>query len=415
MTRLFLTLPDPLPENLVDVAWRLPGAVTKNPTAKNSTAATHGVAATPAVLPAAAEIWLVLPASRVLLTSLALSRRALRQLRGALGNALEDQLMLDPALVHVALGKTQVDAVNPVAVVEIAWLEQALALCRQHGIEPYGAIPETLLWQGDGATAGQWSARWQGAAGFVRTGASAGFALDDGDAETPPLALQLALTEARRNGRSPECIALEAAVEVSAEAWSHKLGCPVQLQVLQADPLPPVLNLLQGAYAARRHGWVFDLAGNLNLSNKHLGKMKLVAGVLLAALGVHVLATLADWGRLANENKQLRGEMRQVFQAAFPQTRAIVDPTLQMQRQLADLRRAQGYAETGDFLHALNAVSTQVSGVAGMQYDNARLTLLQPRATDLDGLRSALQSQGYLLSTAGDPDNRTVSLERSPK
>jgi type II secretory pathway component PulL len=187
----------------------------------------------------------------------------------------------------------------------------------------------------------------------------------------------------------------------------------VQLQTLQADPLPPALNLLQGPYASRRRGsrgWFVDLAGSAQF-----GKFRLAASLLVAALGVHVLATLADWGRLVYENKQLRGEMRQVFQATFPQTRAIVDPTLQMRRQLADLRRAHGYADTGDFLHALNALSGQVGGVNGMQYENARLTLLQPRATDLDGLRNTLQSQGYRLSIAGDPDRRTVILERSPQ
>lgn len=403
MIRLFITLSDPLPEQLSDVAWRLQGG---------ANAAEQGVAATTGDLPRADEIWLALPAGRVLLSSLALSRKALRQLQGALSNALEDKLMLDPALVHVALGKPQADAVNPVAAIEIAWLEQTLALCRQHGIEPYGAIPETLLWQGD-APAGQWCARWTNQAGFVRTGASAGFALDDGDVETPPLALQLALAEARRNGNLPDSIALASDVAVDVAAWSRKLECPVQLQTLQADPLPPALNLLQGPYASRRRGsrgWFVDLAGSAQI-----GKFRLAAGLLAAALGVHVLATLADWGRLAYENKQLRGEMRQVFQATFPQTRAIVDPTLQMRRQLADLRRAHGYADTGDFLHGLNALSGQVGGVNGMQYENARLTLLQPRATDLDGLRNTLQSQGYRLSIAGDPDRRTVILERSPQ
>lgn len=403
MIRLFITLSDPLPEQLSDVVWRLQGG---------ANAAEQGVAATTGDLPRADEIWLALPAGRVLLSSLALSRKALRQLQGALSNALEDKLMLDPALVHVALGKPQADAVNPVAAIEIAWLEQALALCRGHGIEPYGAIPETLLWQGD-APAGQWCARWTNQAGFVRTGASAGFALDDGDAETPPLALQLALAEARRNGNLPDSIALATDVAVDVAAWARKLECPVQLQTLQADPLPPALNLLQGPYASRRRGsrgWFVDLAGSAQI-----GKFRLAAGLLAAALGVHVLATLADWGRLVYENKQLRGEMRQVFQATFPQTRAIVDPTLQMRRQLADLRRAHGYADTGDFLHALNALSGQVGGVNGMQYENARLTLLQPRATDLDGLRNTLQSQGYRLSIAGDPDSRTVILERSPQ
>jgi type II secretion system protein L len=407
VTRLFFSLPDPLPENLVNIVWRMPGAPVESGVADNATN-----------LPAADERWLVLPASRVLLSSLTLSKRALRQLSGAanqsLGNALEDKLMLDPAQVHVALGKPLAGDVHPVAVIESAWLEQVLALCRQSGIEPFGAIPETLLWQGDAAS-GTWAARWRGHDGFVRSGPSAGFALDDGTREIPPLALQLALAEARRldamqQDAKPSAIVLETGVEVDVAAWSRSLGCPVLLQTLRADPQPPVLNLLQGPYASRRRGggWLAGFAG----SPEHLGKYRLAGGLLAATLAVHVLGTLADWARLSYENRQLRSEMRQVFQEVFPQTQAIVDPTLQMQRQLADLRRARGFAEPGDYLHAVSAVAGQVGGVSAMRYENGRLTLLQPRATDLDGLRSALAGLGYQMNSAGEAGNRSVSLER---
>jgi type II secretion system protein L len=404
VTRLFITLPDPLPENLAAITWRLsaPGLPSTQPN--------QGVAASAEDLPKANEIWLALPASRVLLSRLTLSRRALRQLNGALGNALEDQLMLDPAQSHVVLGKPLAGDEHPVAVIEIAWLEQVLTLCRQQGIELFGATPETLLWVGEAAQE-QWCARWHGQGGFVRSGACAGFALDDGDAATPPLALQLALAEARRTGTAPAAIALESDMPVDAAAWSRSLEIPVILQNLHADPLPPALNLLQGPYASRRRGsrgWFIDLAGS-----QQLGKYRLAAGLMVAALGVHVIGTLADWARLSYENRQLRSEMRQVFQEAFPQTRAIVDPTLQMQRQLADMRRARGYAETGDFLHAAGAVAGQVSGVNGLTYENGRLTLQQPRTVDLDGLRATLINQGYKMTTAGEMGNQSISIERS--
>jgi general secretion pathway protein L len=406
VTRLFITLPDPLPENLAAITWRLsaPGLP--------STQLNQSVAASAADLPKADEIWLALPASRVLLSRLTLSRRALRHLNGALGNALEDQLMLDPAQSHVVLGKPLAGDEHPVAVIEIAWLEQVLALCRRHGIELFGATPETLLWLGE-AVQEPWCARWHGQGGFVRSGVCAGFALDDGDAVTPPLALQLALAEARRTGTSPAAIALESDMPVDAAAWSHSLEIPVILQNLHADPLPPALNLLQGTYASRRRGsrgWFIDLAGSQQIS-----RYRLAAGLMVAALGVHVIGTLADWARLSYENRQLRSEMRQVFQEAFPQTRAIVDPTLQMQRQLADMRRARGYAETGDFLHAAGAIAGQVSSVNGLAYENGRLTLQQPRSVDLDGLRATLISQGYKMAIAGEPGNQSISIERSPQ
>jgi type II secretion system protein L len=400
--RLFISIPDPLPENLAPLHWRLTGGQPDS-----------GQAATPAELPPGAdEIWLVLPAGRVLLSQITLSRRALRQLNGALGNVLEDQLMLDPTGVHVALGKVLPGDVHPVAVLDSAWLEQALTLCRQHGIQPAGAIPETLLWLGNETTE-TWSARWNGQDGFVRTGAIAGFALDDGAPDMPPLALQLALTEARQRAQPPAAIVLETEIGLDAAAWSRLLDCPVKLQALQPDPHPPAINLLQGEYSPRQRGG--GLGSLIRLGDaQHAGKYRLAAMLAIAALSLHVLATFADWARLSWENRKLRDEMRQVFTSTFPQTQTIVDPVLQMQRQLADMRRAHGYVEAGDFLHALTAAGSQVGGVAGLSYDSGRLVLNQPRATDLDGLRGALAIQGYqMAATSGEDGNKYITIERS--
>ena len=396
MKRLFLSLPDPLPDDGPgELAWRLPGAEPG-----------QGLAASAAALPAADEIWLALPAGRVLLSDIKLTRRALKQLDGALGNALEDRLMLDPGNAHVVLGKPLADDLHPVAVIEIAWLEHVLAWCKRQGLQLAGAVPETLLWDGDAA--GQWSARWNGHDGFVRAGHCAGFALDDGAAEQPPLAMQLALAEARRHGAAPEGIALESDQVIDEAAWSRVLECPVTRQSLRPDPHPPAINLLQGAYAPKRGGWLAGLAAGAELS-----RYRLTAGLAVAALGAHVLGSVADWARLSWENRQLRAEMNQVFKDTFPQTQAIVDPVLQMQRQLADLRRARGFIEPGDFLHALNATAGQVGGVAGLGYEAGRLTLAQPAATDVDGLRAMLAGQGYQVAASGEGGERGLVIERS--
>jgi general secretion pathway protein L len=402
--RLFISLPENLPQNFELIAWRLPGQQPES-----------GQASDVSALPAADEIWLVLPAARVLLSSIKLSRRALKQLNGALGNALEDQLMLDPATTHIALGKVEGDDLHPLAVIESGWLEQALALCQQHGIVAAGAIPETLLWLGDGAEK-PWSARWNGHGGFVRTDTCAGFALDDGDAETPPLALQLAVAEARQKNVLPSVIHIETTMAVNLAAWSRQLDCLVQAQTLRADPRPPAINLLQGAFANRRSGSFTNsrLAHIVQLFGaEHASKYRIAAGLALAALLVHVLGVSADWARLSWENKNMRAEMRQVFQETFPETQAIVDPVLQMQRQLSELRRARGFAENGDLLHALAAIGGQVGGINGFSYENGRLTLEQPSTADIEALRSALAAQGYHMAASGEPGNLTLTLERS--
>lgn len=388
MNRLFLSLPDPH-----GLAWRL-------------TDGRSGQAETATGLPAADEVWLVLPAGRVLLTRVQLSQRALKQLGEALGNALEDRLMLDPALVHIVLGRGGEADGQAVAVVERAWFDHLLAECRRRGVEPAGAIPDTLLW-GD-ATTRQWVARWDGAEGFVRTGAAAGFTLDDGSSDLPPLALRLGLAEARKAGKAPDVLLLETRQQVDANAWSLALDCRVEMQELPADLHSPALNLLRGPYAPRRQGW---WSGFLNAEQG--ARLRLAAGLAAAALGIHVLGTVADWARLSWEHKQLRAEMRLIFKETFPQTQAIVDPTLQMQRQLADLRRAHGFAESGDFLHILEAAGGQMGGAAGLTYEAGRLTLEQPRATDPEGLRRALTAKGYRMAQAEEGSSRAIHIERS--
>lgn len=400
MKRLFISLPDPLPESIDSIDWRLPGNLPDRGRVSNTSD-----------LPAADEIWLALPAGRVLLSNIKLSKRALRQLNGALGNALEDKLMLDPSSVHIAMGLPLPSDVHPIAAVEIVWLDQLLAACRNKGIQLAGAIPETLLWIGEDANTA-WCARWQGHDGFVRVGAAGGFALDDGNADIPPLALQLALAEARRQDDSPIEITLESEVDVDTAAWSRSLDCTIRRHALRPDPHAPAINLLQGVYAPHRRGSMTRIS--LWGGGQHAAKYRLAAGLAAAALGIHFLGTVTDWARLSWENRKLRAEMLQVFKDTFPKTQAIVDPRLQMQRQLADLRRARGYSEPGDFLHELTAAGNQLAGVTGLSYASSRLTVTHTNAANEGNLRNKLASQGYQMVAASDEaGNRTINIERS--
>lgn len=381
--RLWLTLPDPLPDGLERVTW----FAAAQPDARGECA--------PAELPRAQEIWLALPAARVPLTELTLSPRALRQLRGSLAYALEDRLMLDPADAHVVLSKTARDDRHAAASVERAWLARALALCQAHGIRPAGAAPEPLVWRAAPDTGGDgddvWLSRWDGRGGFARTGGTAGFALDGGDRQTPPLALRLACDEARRQGHAPARLLLETAGDagVDAAAWERMLQCPVQPATLRVDAHVPAINLLQGEFAPRRA---------LRLE---LGRYRLAAALTLAALGVHVLGSALDWARLAWQERALRAEARQIFQATFPDAQAIVDPALQMRRQLMALRNQRGYARPGDLLHALDALGGGVRDVAGLNYAEGRLLLRQARVDDLAGLRARVERHGYRLEAEG--------------
>lgn len=393
MKRLWLTLPEPVPESLERVVWH----AAAEPDALGE--------CSPAALPRAREIWLALPAARVPLTELALAPSALRQLRGALAYALEDRLMLDPADTHVALAITAQNGVRAAASIERAWLARVLALCRQHGIRLAGASPETLLWRAKPDLAGSahesWLARWDGRGGFARTGIAAGFSLDGGDRVTPPLALRLACDEARRQGHGPTRLLLETAADatVDCETWGRALQCAVTPTTLRVDAHVPAINMLQGEFAPRQALLL------------EMGRYRLAAGLAGVALGVHVLGGVLDWARLSWQERMLRAETLALFQDTFPDAQAIVDPALQMRRQLMALRAEHGYARPGDLLHALDALEGAARDAAGLRYSEGRLLLRQARVDDIQTLRTRVQQHGYHLEVSNSGHRHDLALQ----
>ena len=86
--------------------------------------------------------------------------------------------------------------------------------------------------------------------------------------------------------------------------------------------------------------------------------MPRLAWALAAALvALQFGATVADGWRLERERRALEAEREAVFRAAFPEAKTIVDPALQMRRNLADLQRSRGRAAANDFLSLATAAA----------------------------------------------------------
>jgi len=98
------------------------------------------------------------------------------------------------------------------------------------------------------------------------------------------------------------------------------------------------------------------------------------------ALAVHALALVADWTRLAGEQRSLRQRMESRFRAAFPEAVAVADPALQMRRKLAEARHAAGLPDGGDFLPMIDKVAAALKelpagGLRIASYESGRMTL----------------------------------------
>ena len=323
-----------------------------------------------AELPRADRVDIIIPASLVLFTEVKLPPVRGQKLRQLLPFAVEEKILSDPDQVQVAAGARDMAGMTRVAIVDRVWLDSACQRLRQWGMRPENGYAETCLPE---LEPNAWTLIWDGNDGFVRTAVGAGLALDSMSEGGAPFALRRAVEEARGNTRLPEKIILratDAAASVPDLAlWTTQLGvsvvpgqdwhwAPRFLNTANA------INLLQGDYAP---------SSSLRELLPQLRPILLLAGLII---GVQVLATGADWWRLNHEKKNLTVEMDKTFKAAFPDAKVVVDAPLQMQRNLADLRRASGQSQSNDFVPLLAKVMPLINpaiGIEAMSYDQGAL------------------------------------------
>jgi general secretion pathway protein L len=330
-----------------------------------------GVAA-PAELPRADQVEIIVPASLVLFTEVKLPPVRGQKLRQLLPFAVEEKILSDPDQVQVATGLRDADGFTRVAIVDRAWLDGVCDRLRLLGFRPERGYAETCLPELEPQA---WTLIWDGHEGYVRTAQGAGLALDGMGDDGVPFALRRAVQEAKDKQRLPEKIILratDAAARVPDLAlWTTQLGVSVVPgQDWEWAPrflnTTNAINLLQGDYSP---------SSSLRELVPQLRPILLLTGLII---GAQVLATGADWWRLNREKKALTTDMDKAFRAAFPDAKVVVDAPLQMQRNLAELRRASGQQQATDFLPLLHkslALINNAKRVEALSYDQGTLKL----------------------------------------
>ncbi|MBL8512052.1 MAG: hypothetical protein JNM52_10455 [Betaproteobacteria bacterium] len=283
--------------------------------------------------------------------------------------AIEDKLTIDPATIHaIVLGKARTAPNAPSAHVVVAidrhWLRQILATLQSVGISPEMVVPETEMVE---VAADQWVVAIGAEQGFAKRADGFAYSVDTATLEPPPFALELALQEAAKRQLAPQSLALMPWGEADAsllskgllQRWQTVMHCAVQLA-----PTPPSLmnrlgamkaaNLLVGEFAVTS-----PLTQRLNLFKPAIATAALIA---LAQISF----VLIDGWRLRSTQRALDQEMAATFRNAFPQAQAIVDPALQMTRNLQALRRERGLVDRNDgraLLARLAAITGPSPGV----------------------------------------------------
>lgn len=108
-----------------------------------------------------------------------------------------------------------------------------------------------------------------------------------------------------------------------------------------------------------------------------------------------------QWAWFAVEASRYSKEITEIFQQSFPKA-AMVDPLLQMQRQVAQIRRNTGQLAEGDFLRLVEPLAEFPSGsllVQEMTFDNGRLRITGSLDGDgVERLRAICRQRGMTLT-----------------
>ena len=340
-------------------------------------------------LPPMRSVRLIVDARDVTLLRAQLPALPAARLQRALPNLLEDQILQDPQTCAWALGSATGGAARLVAALDRHWLDVVTQAFERRGIRVTAVWPaQALQWQPPVSTA---VLLCVGASIAVLPAAGDGVGLAAG---IEPHARRQAL-------RSAWALLASAGGEVTAltedDAWRALLRESAEEAgvVLRLGELPVPVSASVDLLAAQRAGalarwaaafdwraWRWPLAGALTC-----------AGLGVAGLNLH-------WYSLAREQAELLATLDRSFARVFPPGTTRVDPVLQMQRHVAQLRARAGQASPDDFLPLAVglglALGTQAQDAIGsLEYRDGRLRArFRPGIADTRAAREALELAG---------------------
>ena len=377
-----------------------------------------------ALVPAQALSWhqVKLPAGSV---PRALSgERASARLRTILEGVLEDQLLDEPAQLHLALQpQATSDAWVWVAVCDRVWLKAALSALAQAGLAVDRIVPEftpqaladSLVVTGDADHPCVAGLQHRPATTDEPTGAVVSGGLMAGALNAQALVWLGESADAQGAQQVRPRVVAEPAVAALAESWFKR---PVTLQqraerVLQAAQSPWDLAQFDLAHANRDRRWASvtnAMNSLLHATQWRPARIALVLGVLVNLIGLNAWAL-----REQTTLNAKRQAVNAVFLETFPKVPVVVDAPLQMAREVAALQRATGGVAGTDMesmLASFAAVAPAGYALMSIEFVATELRLQGPDLGDpsvvvarlkASGLRATRQGEQWLLSAGGQP------------
>ncbi|MFM6985726.1 MAG: type II secretion system protein GspL [Hydrogenophaga sp.] len=349
----------------------------------------HGVCAA-SLLPAETEVVLVLPVLAVSWHRVALPRVAGGRLRNALEGLLEDRLLGDASDLHFALepggrpGQTLW-----IAACDKAWLRSWLRALDAAGRPVSRIVPG--LWPHTGIEPLH-QAHVVGGRAWLST------ASEQGVRSLPLDAAGTVVTTAEAGRWQADPVVAEQAEQALDRRFE-----PVPLHEWMLQSARSDWNLAQFdlslSRSARRGQRVRralrELVGSPAWRPARWGMASLLASLLLGL-------NTAAWQE-RNSLGDKRAAVRQTLQQTFPQVTLVLDPPLQMERELQRLQVASGQLGPHDLEAMLSALGQNIPAIqpTRLTYSRGELRLQGP-VEQLTGLAGAVPAQAWQADVQGD-------------
>ena len=414
MSTLIITLP----HNGVDSTARLEYVLSTD----GLSVATHDMVGLGLLPKSQDEVVVVVPAQllswhRVSLPPGSLPRgisgeRATARLRSILDGLLEDDLLDEPAQMHLALQpQVNADAAAWVAACDRSWLSAALNALADAGLQVRRVVPEfTPESLGNSVViGGDPDHAWL--AGLLRSANPGG---DAAQVEAPVGLLVCALNAGTFDRVKPVAdgadaeqllVLAEPAVAALAEQLCKR---PVVLQQ-RADRLlvasQSLWNLAQFELAnmARSRQWsgvMLSAKSFLHAPQWRAARWALVLVVMVNLIGLNVFA-LREQSNLAEKRRAVNA----VLSETFPRIPVVVHAPLQMAREVAALRRSSGQVSASDLESLLGALASSAPPthtLTGIDYEANQLRAKGVGGVDAVAVSGSLKNAGVNASFQGD-------------
>jgi len=353
------------------------------------------------------QVIVLVPTADVLLTRVTVPTQNHQRMLKAIPFALEECLASDVEKLHFAVGGRNDDGTVNVAVVAHETILQWQEKLRVAGLQPHFMIPDV---QAMPAAQDMWHILLENEQAFIRS-------IDQSlvaDSSNTDILLSLMLDAEKE--QVPAAITIYDCRSGGFDSWQPDIPPTINLlqesckdglfSFIPADGINvrQSINLLQGVYSRR------EQLGKLWRPWRFAASL---AGVwFILQLGMNISETK----QLENKSENLRQQAIQIYRSTFPEAKNVVNPKVQMERKLAELRGG-GVSGVEGLLSLLRSSSDKLTATKGlilksMRYNKAgelNLEVEVPSLQALDEVKQRLAKQDFIdveIQSAAAKDNK---------